>query len=143
MKDTEELVRQGRVQRIPENPAAAERLLADAHKHLDTAQRALDHDDLAGAYQLSYDAARKSLTALLLARGLRVRGGTGTHATLIEAATMLLGDEDPGDLRRLDRLRRTRNRAEYDGYFFTRDEVEADFEVARSVVESARRLGPP
>jgi hypothetical protein len=67
-----------------------QRLLADAGRHLATAAAGLDADDFAGAYQLAYDALRKSAAALLAVQGLRAtsRGG---HLAVQEAVTAQFG----------------------------------------------------
>jgi HEPN domain-containing protein len=113
------------------------RLLDDARRHLDTARVAQERGDLAGAYQLGYDAARKSLTAMLADRGLRARG-EGAHAHLIDAVMEIYADT-PGIevISRLDRLRRTRNQAEYAGYWFDEAEVTRDLLLAEQIVDLA------
>jgi hypothetical protein len=62
----------------------ARRLLADAGRHLATTSAAASTGDLSGAYQLAYDAFRKSAASLLAAQGLRAtsRGG---HLAVQEA----------------------------------------------------------
>jgi HEPN domain-containing protein len=133
----DDLVASGRAQRVPQDAAAQERLLEDADLHLSTAGGALKNGDLAGAYQLAYDAARKALTALLNSEGLRTKG-LGSHMSTIEIASELF----PGSatsFERLDRLRRTRNESEYSGHFFDPNEVARDIGIASSIVGSARR----
>ena len=133
----DDLVASGRAQRVPPDSAAQERLLEDADLHLATAGDALKNGDLAGAYQVAYDAARKALTALLNSKGLRTKG-LGAHMSTIEIASELF----PGSAKsfeRLDRLRRTRNESEYSGHFFDPDEVARDIAIASSIVESARK----
>lgn len=130
----DDLERKGHLHRIPADDRSIGRLAEDARRHLATAEAALVSEDLAGAYQLAYDAARKSLTALLSAQGLRVKGA-GAHAYLIAAVREAYGGT-PGieEVAKLDRLRRTRNQAEYEGYWFDRDEVADDMEIARAIV---------
>lgn len=130
----ERLTRQGNLQPIPIDKAAEARLLADAQLHLQSAEAALQVGDLAGAYQLLYDAARKSVTALIAREGLRVRG-LGAHAHAVELAAELLSSQsDASVLRPLDRLRRTRNQAEYDGRSFDEEEVRDDLTRATAIV---------
>ncbi len=74
MPRIDDLIRRGSVQRVPIDARAVTRLMRDAMQHLDTASAGLEGGDLAGAFQLAYDAARKSLTALALSRGLRTKG---------------------------------------------------------------------
>jgi hypothetical protein len=130
----DDLARRGLLKDIPVNPDAIAVLVGDSRRHLATAAAAIASGDLAGAYQLAYDAARKALTAALAARGQRVRG-LGAHANLIALARdgyLGLGDADVLD--QLDRIRQVRNDAEYDGYRFTRTEVDDDVEHAAAVV---------
>src|SRR2546430_13964397 len=110
MTTTDDLVRRGAVQRVAVETAGVERLLDDADRHLNTASAALQSGDLAGAFQLAYDPARKSLTALALSRGLRTRG-EGAHATVIDVVEIeFAGAPGVEVVGKLDRLRRTRNR---------------------------------
>jgi HEPN domain len=117
--------------------------MQDAAQHLVTASAALAGGDLAGSFQLAYDAARKSLTGLALSRGLRSKG-EGAHSTLITVVQFECAeDSGVGVVGTLDRLRRTRNRAEYSGHWFDRDEVEDAIGVAKAIVEWATPLGAP
>jgi len=71
------LLDDGELERVIPDQAVAGRLLRDAGKHLTTAAAAVTDTDLSGAYQLAYDALRKSAAALLAVQGLRAtsRGG--------------------------------------------------------------------
>ena len=130
----DDLIQRGSVQRVPIDIRAVDRLMRDATQHLDTASAALESGDLAGAFQLAYDAARKSLTALALSRELRTKG-EGAHATLIAVIQAELSEEPGIDVvGKLDRLRRTRNRAEYAGHWFDRDEIEDALGTAGAIV---------
>jgi uncharacterized protein (UPF0332 family) len=136
----DELRARGLLQESPIDRAALERLMQDARRHLRTAALALREEDRAGAYQIAYDAGRKAITAMLLSRGLRARG-VGAHSTAIQAATSIFGDADgDGALGRFDRLRRTRNQAEYLGREFDDAEVTHDIEIATAVVALADRV---
>ncbi len=139
----DDLIQRGSVQRVPIDIRAVERLMRDATQHLATASAALERGDLSGAFQLAYDAARKSLTALALSRGLRTKG-EGAHVTLIAVVQTEWSDE-PGleVVGKLDRLRRTRNRAEYAGHWFDRDEIEDALRTAGAIVEWVTAVGRP
>lgn len=137
MEQIEDLLARDLIQRVSSDPRAVARLLADAERHLATAGRAIDSGDLAGAYQLAYDAARKALTALLLRQGMRTRG-PGAHANLIIAVQELhAGSPGLDDLTRFDRIRRVRNRSEYGGYEFDEELVRNDLAIARTIVDAA------
>ena len=64
---------------------------------------------------------------------MRVRG-PGSHANLIDAGTELLDQEDQAKLRSLDRIRRTRNEAEYSGHSFDHEEVAYDLAIMSEAV---------
>lgn len=72
-----ELIDAGEVDQVTPDLTIALRMLEDAGRHLATAARAKEAGDLSGAYQLAYDAFRKSAASLLEAQGLRAtsRGG--------------------------------------------------------------------
>ena len=84
------LLAAGELERVAPDDRVAQRLLADAGRHLATAAAGLDADDFAGAYQLAYDALRKSAASLLAVRGLRAtsRGG---HIAVQEAVAAQFG----------------------------------------------------
>jgi hypothetical protein len=86
----EELLAAGELEQVAPSAAIARRLLEDAGRHLVTAARAAEIGDLAGAYQLAYDAFRKSAVSLIAVQGLRVtsRGG---HLAVQEAAITQFG----------------------------------------------------
>jgi len=68
-------------------------------------------DDLAGAYQLAYDALRKSAAALLAVQGLRAtsRGG---HIAIQETVAAQFGSSVQA-FKSYGRIRRARNNLEY------------------------------
>ncbi|MGH3264362.1 MAG: hypothetical protein ACRDNS_20475 [Trebonia sp.] len=68
-----ELLDAGELGQVPPDGGLARRMLADAKRHLATAAAARSTGDLPGAYQLAYDALRKSAASLLEAQGLRAR----------------------------------------------------------------------
>ncbi len=140
MTTLEELRSRGLLQEVQADRTAIDRLMNDARRHLHTAALALESGDQAAAYQIAYDAARKALTAMLLSRGLRARG-VGAHATMLEATRSAFEGADGIDaLKRFDRIRRTRNQAEYFGRDFDDDEVTHDVGIAASVVALAERV---
>lgn len=138
----DDLRRRQALQDIPIDTGRIEVLLDDADRHLRSGAAALDIGDLAGAYQLAYDAARKALTAALAARGLRTRG-QGAHANLISLAQAGELGGDTAQFEPLDRMRQTRNHAEYDGYRFDTSEVTSDLATAARIVEQIRTTLPP
>ena len=141
MTTIEDLVRRGAVQRVQVDTTSVRRLLEDADRHMKTATAAMKSGDLAGSFQLAYDAARKSLTALALNRGLRTRG-EGAHATLIEVIEIdFSGAPGVEVVGKLDRLRRTRNRSQYSGHSFNESEVANGLETASDIVRWVKAQG--
>jgi hypothetical protein len=61
----QELIDAGELGQVPSDSDLARRTLADARRHLVTAAAAQSTMDLSGAYQLAYDALRKSAASLL------------------------------------------------------------------------------
>src|SRR6266498_3553024 len=111
-RDTlDSMINRGELERVPASREQADLLLAQAHQHVSSA-RAIAASDPAGAYQLLYDAARKSLAAVLENQGLRAtsRGG---HIAVRDAVSAQLDPPLGAVLRPFDRLRRRRNQVEY------------------------------
>ncbi len=79
-----DLLAAAELEEVEPSGEVARRLLDDAGRHIATAATALATADLAGAYQLAYDALRKSAASLLAVQGLRAtsRGG---HVAVQEA----------------------------------------------------------
>jgi hypothetical protein len=107
----QELISAGELGQVPPDTRLARRMLADAGRHLATAAAAQSTADLPGAYQLAYDALRKSAASLLEAQGLRAtnRGG---HIAVQDAVIAQFGSSIRA-LRSFSRLRRARNSFEY------------------------------
>jgi hypothetical protein len=132
------MLRNGRLERVPANRAHADHLIAQAHQHLEGA-KAVVAIDPTGAYQLIYDAARKSLCAVLENQGLRVtsRGG---HVAVLEAVAAQLDPPLGPVINPFDRLRRRRNQAEYpsaDAPALTAVEVANDLPKVVQIVAAA------
>jgi hypothetical protein len=136
----EVLLRAGRLERVPGDQEAARRRLAACEQHLASAEMLADSDP-AMAYAALYDAARKALTAHLLARGLRVTNRAGAHEAIGVYATTEV--EDPtGSVRRFQTMRLRRNRSEYQDVPVGVQEVAADLGHARAIVAAvAAQLG--
>jgi hypothetical protein len=135
------LLSSGELDQVPPDLAVARRLLADASRHLSTAAAAADGDDLAGAYQLAYDALRKSAASLLAAQGLRAtsRGG---HLAVQEAVNAQFG-QSIKVFRPFARIRRARNSFEYpdtDGGGPVADDVTDAIEVASKARAAAATI---
>jgi hypothetical protein len=106
-----ELIDAGEVERVTPDLAIACHMLEDAGRHLTTASLAKAAGGMSGAYQLAYDALRKSAASLLEAQGLRAtsRGG---HLAVQEVVTVQFGTT-VRTFRSFGRVRRARNNFEY------------------------------
>jgi hypothetical protein len=106
-----QLLGAGELDRVTPDDAVARRMLDDASRHLATAATAVTTGDLSGAYQLAYDAFRKSAASLLAVQGLRAtsRGG---HVAVQDAVIAQFGPS-VRVLRSFSRIRRARNSFEY------------------------------
>ncbi len=88
-----------------------------------------------------YDAARKSLAAVLQIQGLRATSKSG-HYAIQEAITAQFTKPPPRDaFRPFGRLRRTRNQIEYDDVSaVTAEDVHADATVVKTLHTMATNL---
>lgn len=138
----ERLIANGELEQVQPSAATAERLLAAADAHIRLARRGLD-DDPDGAFQLGYDAARKSGAALLAIQGLRATT-LGGHIAVQDA----VGDQFNGlggmaAFGRLGRLRRQRNATEYpapDSPTITTEDAETCLDTSTEILDASRRL---
>ncbi len=92
------------------------------------------------AFIAAYDAARKSLSAILAAQGLRASGGTGGHLVLLDAVRPQFPDHRR-ELQRFDWLRTTRNQSQYPDFDtppVTAQDVSSAIPAAEAIVELAR-----
>jgi len=135
-----ELIVAGNLQKVTPSLEAAHGFLAQAAGHLDSAQ-SVAATDPTGAYSLLYDAARKSLAAVLQAQGLRATSNGG-HYAIQEAVNAQFTKPPPRDaFRPFGRPRRTRNQIEYDDITpITSEDVEADTPVVRALHATAKQL---
>jgi hypothetical protein len=91
----ERMLADRQLQQLPASREHADRLMAQARRHLLTAQREA-HQDPEAAYSVLYDAARKALVAILENQGLRPTS-SGGHVAVLEAVSAQL---DPPSGRR-------------------------------------------
>jgi len=136
-----ELIAGGELSQVPPDIGLALRMLADAGRHLATAAAGESAGDLPGAYQLAYDALRKSAASLLEAQGLRAtsRGG---HIAVQDAVTAQFGSTVRA-LRSFSRIRRARNSFEYPSTETpgpSVDDVQDAIRVAREVNDAAVKI---
>ena|SRR5690625_49445 len=106
------LLDRGQIERVAPNPAHAHKILTEARRHLSSGRLLATTDDVAAAFVTAYDAARKSLSAMLAAQGLRARGGDGGRRVLGDLMQAQL-PEHKRVLREFDWMRQKRNDTEY------------------------------
>ena len=139
--EVDQLIHQGRLTRVAANRDLARLHLAQADTHLKGAATLRDLDP-AGAFTLSYDAARLALAALLVNQGLKPRG-EGAHAVLLEAATAQLEPPRQTEIREFAWMRRLRNETQYpdaDSPSATADDVDQAIPAARAIVDRVALL---
>jgi HEPN domain-containing protein len=106
------LLDRGQLERVEANPAHARTILEQARMHLSSARILAATVDTAAAFVTAYDAARKSLSAMLAVQGLRARGGDGGHRVLSELMQAQLPQHRRA-LREFDWMRQKRNDTQY------------------------------
>lgn len=135
------LLSENRLQRVPASREQADRLVDQARTHVMAAAAICDLDP-AGAYQLTYDAARKALVAILENQGLRPTSAGG-HVVVGEAVGAQLSRVAAKVIRPFNRMRRTRNATEYlsgDQPAVTADDVRADMVKAQDMIDMADQV---
>ncbi|MGI8518534.1 MAG: hypothetical protein ACR2ME_09385 [Acidimicrobiia bacterium] len=136
----EGLVRDGILEVVPVDATATRQILEVAARHVDAARLIIDVDR-SGAYVLCYDAARKAIAGILLARGFRALAVPGSHAAIARAASSMSSDpNEVARLAQLDGMRRHRNRSEYGIRTFSAQETEAAIDLASWMLDFARRV---
>lgn len=135
------MIARGELERVPASREHADLLMAQAAGHLASATTIATVDPV-GAYQLLYDAARKSLSAVLENQGLRAtsRGG---HIAVLAAVTAQLDPPLGAVLRPFDRIRRRRNEAEYprhDVPGFTPEDASRELPKVEQIIDAAARV---
>ncbi len=126
----DDMIDRGEIELVELDSAGAESVIEEARRHLESAE-AISASDPNGAYQLAYDGARKAVAAHMRREGARVRRGEGAHALTAGYASEAL-DRSLG--RRLDAMRRRRNRSEYGSALFGADEISDAIDTARALL---------
>ncbi|WP_375423135.1 HEPN domain-containing protein [uncultured Friedmanniella sp.] len=132
---------EGRLERVPPSREQADFLIRQARQHLQAAT-AIAKLDPPGGYQLAYDAARKSLTAVLENQGLRPTH-TGGHVVVYEALRAQLDPPLGAVITPFNRMRRTRNESEYprlDRPGLHEDDVREVLPKVEALIDLAERI---
>jgi hypothetical protein len=129
----EALVSRGVLRRVESDPKTARTDLDTAQRHLETAET-ITEDEVA-ALAVAYEASRKAIVGHMRANGLRVVGGEGAHARVGEYALAALDDPSLArHVRAFERVRRLRNRSQYDAMPVEGADVTFALEHARAIL---------
>ena len=135
----DQMLADGRLERVPANPVAAQALIDKAQTHLGSAA-VLAGTDVELAYDALHAANRKALTAVLLAQGLRPTRVAG-HVGVYEAVRAQLDPPLGSTLAPYSRIRRARNAGDYlDALPASPDDVRADLPLCQAIVDAARKV---
>jgi hypothetical protein len=138
-----DLLREGRIDRVTPDIAAAWGRVAEAQVHF-ASSVTLAGSDPALAYVALYDAARKAITAHMQANGYRATNRLGAHQSvgLYAEAALGTGTALP-HIKAFDRMRRVRNRSEYDDQPITERLLSTDLKHAQGIVAAVIAAIPP
>lgn len=134
-------IQQKAITQVPANRELADEYIRQAEAHLASAST-IKASDAVGAFQLTYDAARKALAAILVNQGLRVRG-EGGHSVLYEAVYAQLVPPMGDVLSDFSWMRPLRNKSEYPNAGEvppSLSDVEEAEPAAQSIIDVAKRV---
>lgn len=131
-----DLLNVGRLERVPADRSAALSRLPKTDTHLATAAALIGIDNDM-AYTALYDAARKAIAAHMLANGLRAPARTGAHEVVGIYAEEAIPDPT-GSVTEFQKMRRRRNKSEYDNIVLGRQDVEADLHHASNIAAAVK-----
>ena len=134
MSVLDDLLAEGLIEAVESDLSTASQWIEDARRHVEAA-RAIVSIDPSGAYVLAYDAARKSVAAVLAITGHRVLSRPGSHQAIARFAESLSEETGQPAFDYLDRMRRNRNRSEYSSRTFGAAEVEEAIRLAGLMTE--------
>lgn len=143
--EIDQLIAQGRLERVSPNREHAEGLIDQARKAVHSATVLATTDDTITAFIVAYDAARKALTAILVNQGLRPGNGEGGHAVLREAVLAQLEPPQQPAIRAFGWMRQIRNSSAYpepDRATATVHDVAEGVEAAEAIIRIAAKVIP-
>lgn len=138
----EGMLASGALEQVTASRERAELLITQARQHLVSAQ-AISTTDPAGGYAMVYDAARKSLSAVLENQGLRTTSLRGHHQAAYDADFSQLEPPMGHVLRPFKRLKQARSSAEYpnrDEPPLTSEDVLQDCAKAAAIVDVCAKV---
>jgi hypothetical protein len=128
------LITARRIEQVPADRPSALVRLTRAEEKLDAARK-IAAIDVEVAYVTCYDAARIAVTAHMLAAGYRVRGIAGSHEAVGIYAEAVIASPST---REFQRIRRRRNKAEYEDITIGRADLTADLAHSEAIIEAVR-----
>lgn len=128
------LIAARRVEQVPADHPSARVRLSRAEDKLASARK-IAEIDIEIAYMTAYDATRMAVTAYMLANGYRVRAVGGAHEAVGTYAEGMLATPSAAEFQR---MRRRRNKAEYDDIVIGRADLYADFAHAATIIEAVK-----
>ncbi len=117
---------------IVADPESSMAHITRACMHLDSAEL-LVASDPAASVQLSYDAARKALNAILMLVGLKVHERAGSHGSYVRLSKLTHLDQEIWI--GFEELKKIRNRAEYDEH-----PIEISSSFALQIIQETRLM---
>ncbi len=123
-----------RLERVPADRPNAQVRLARAEEKLEAARR-IAAIDVEVAYVTAYDAMRLAVTAHMLSLGYRVRGIAAAHEAVGIYAEAMINSPSTGEYQR---IRRRRNKSEYDDITIGTADLTADLAHADAVIQAVR-----
>jgi len=136
------LVERGRLDKVTPRTQTAEHLMGESRRHLASARLLVGTDDTSMAFVAAYDAARKSLSAILAVQGIRAKGGDGGHTVLLDAIRPQFPDHRR-ELQRFDWMRTVRNNTEYPDLsapVASVEDVDQALVAAEAIIDLAQRF---
>jgi hypothetical protein len=124
-----------RIEQVPADRRSALIRLTRAEEKLETARKVAAFD-IEVAYVTGYDAMRIAITAHMLATGYRVRALPGAHEAVGIYADAVIASPSTHEFQR---VRRRRNKAEYDDIAIGRADLSTDLAHAEAIIEAVRR----
>ncbi|MGI8760588.1 MAG: hypothetical protein ACR2LF_04700 [Jatrophihabitantaceae bacterium] len=128
------LITASRLERVPADRPSALTRLTRAEEKLKAARK-IAEIDVEVAYVTAYDATRIAVTAHMLANGYRVRPIARAHEAVGVYAEALINSASASEFQR---MRRRRNKAEYDDIAIGRADLAADLAHAEAIIEAVR-----
>jgi hypothetical protein len=129
------LISEGSIERVPVDQDVVTNLLRQAGNHLRTATAGASDDDPEGAFQLAYDACRKTSLALVMAMGLRPKG-QAAHVITFEAAAVIASNFGARQVvTEAAQLRYVRHGAEYRAETVSAAEVDDAIALGHELIE--------